>query len=390
MVAATSLWGAQMDFDFSDDAKELRLSARRLLDERAGPAAARRAMNGEAPYDAVLWREIVDLGWTAARVPEAFGGVGMSAEAGCVLTEEAGRSLAAVPLTSVLAVTEALLLAGSAAQQARWLPGIADGSVIAAIGWAEGDSASPLQSAPQQGLQPCARVVDGKLTGVKFPVADLHGAQLAVVSAAGPDGPQLYLVELDAPGVTVEAVTTLDLVRRHGKLTADAVAVEPLGTPGDAHDWLDRAAVLAAFEAIGTASAAMEMTVAYAKQRVAFGQAIGRYQGVKHKCADMYIKLELARAHALHGVAAMGSAGATGNAADLRQAASAARVASLDALSFTAEEAVQLHGGIGFTWESDCQFYYRRNRALVAALGSRGFWADRLVRSLEQRNYAAA
>ncbi len=370
-----------MDFDFSDDAKELRLAARRVLDERAGPAAARRAMNGDASYDTALWREIVQLGWTAARVPEAYGGVGMSAEAACVLAEEAGRSLAAVPLTSVLAATEALLLAGSPAQQARWLPGIADGSVIAVTGWAEGDSARPLQALSDLG----ARVRDGKLTGVKVPVADLTGAQLAVVTAQGPDGAQLYLVDLTGPGVTVAPVTTLDLVRRHGKLTADGAPAEALGTPGDAQDWLDRAAVLAAFEAIGTASAAMEMTVAYAKQRVAFGQAIGRYQGVKHKCADMYIKLELARAHALHGVASM-----VNDDAELRQAASAARVASLDALSFTAEEAVQLHGGIGFTWESDCQFYYRRNRALVAALGSRGFWADRLVRSLEQRNSAAA
>ncbi len=178
---------------------------------------------------------------------------------------------------------------------------------------------------------------------------------------------------------------TLDLVRRHGTLTLTDAPADPLGTPGGYHDWLDRAAVLAAFEALGTATAAMDMAVAYAKERVAFGQKIGRYQGVKHKCADMYIKLELARAHALHAAWAM-EAGAP----ELRQAASAARVASLDALAFCAEENVQIHGGIGFTWDSDCQFYYRRNRALVAALGSRNFWAERLVRSLEQRNAVAA
>ena len=364
-----------MDFDFADEAKELRESARRFFGEHAGPAVARRAMASDAPNDYAMWQQVVELGWTAARVPEAHGGVGLSAEAACVLAEEAGRALAPVPLTAVLAATEALLL-GSEAQQARWLPGIADGSVVAVPAWAEG-ARSP--------SDPALRFEAGRLRGSKSPVAELGGATLAIVTAQGPSGAQLYLVALDAPGVRVEPVATLDLVRRHGTLTLDGAAAEPLGGAHDLDLWLDRAAVIAAFEAIGTADAAMAMTVAYAKQRIAFGQAIGRYQGVKHKCADMYIKLELARAHALHGAAVLGHDGP-----ELRQAASAARVAALDALAFTAEEAVQLHGGIGFTWESDCQFYYRRNRALVAGLGARNFWADRLVRSLEQRNRAAA
>ena len=158
-----------------------------------------------------------------------------------------------------------------------------------------------------------------------------------------------------------------------------------MGSTGDWQDFLDRAAVLLAFEAIGTQDAAMNMAVGYAKDRVAFGQRIGRYQGVKHKAADMYVKQQLARAHAMHGAWAF-QAGSP----ELRQAAAAARVASLDALTYTAEENVQLHGGIGFTWESNCQFYYRRARAISAILGSRGFWSDRLVRSLERRNAEAA
>ena len=277
----------------------------------------------------------------------------------------------------MLAATEALLALGSEAQQARWLPGIADGSVVAVTGWAEGGTASPAKAA--------ARVEGGTITGTKFPIADLAAARIAIVSAATPNGPALFIVDLKGDGVEVAPVETLDLVRRHGKLTLNAAPADPLGTAAGYHDWLDRAAILGSFEAMGTATAAMDMAVAYAKERSAFGQKIGRYQGVKHKCADMYIKLELARAHALHAAWAM-EAGAS----ELRQAASAARVASLDALAFAAEENVQIHGGIGFTWESDCQFYYRRNRALAAALGSRNFWADRLVRSLEQRNAVAA
>ncbi|MDO9490296.1 MAG: acyl-CoA dehydrogenase family protein [Sphingomonadaceae bacterium] len=367
-----------MNFDFSDDAKALRDQARRFLDEQAGAAVARKSMDGDATFDAELWKSVVELGWTAARVPEAHGGIGLSAEEACVLAEEVGRSLIPVPFVSTLMATEALLLAGSEAQQAKWLPGIADGSVIATVGWAEGDNASP---ATTRGV----RAEAGKLSGSKLPVPDLQGAHLAIISVAGLDGPSLHLVDLSGPGVTVEAAPTLDLVRRHGKLTLDGAPAEPLGDNAAFHAWLDRAAVLSAWEAIGTGSVAMEMAVAYAKERVAFGQKIGRYQGVKHKCADMYVKLELARAHAMHGAWAM----ATG-APELGQAAAAARVSALDALKYAAEENVQLHGGIGFTWESDCQFYYRRSRQIAFALGSRNWWADRLVRTLERRNARAA
>ena len=367
-----------MNFDFSDDAKALREQARRFLDERAGAAVARKAMEGDAPYDAELWKAVVELGWTAARVPEAHGGIGLSAEEACVLAEEVGRSLIPVPFASTLAATEALIAAGTPEQQSKWLPGIADGSVIATVGWAEGDTATP---ASTHGV----RIEGGALRGVKTPVPDLLAADIAIVTAAGPDGPTLHLVDLKGPGVTVESAATLDLVRRHGKLTLDGAPVAPMGDAAAFHAWLDRAAVLSAWEAIGTAGVAMEMAIAYAKERVAFGQKIGRYQGVKHKCADMYVKLELARAHAMHGAWAMAT-----DAPELAQAAAAARVAALDAVKFCAEENVQIHGGIGFTWESDCQFYYRRNRQLAFALGSRAWWADRLVRSLERRNARAA
>ncbi len=365
--------GCDVNFDLSDDAKALGEQARRFLSERAGPAAARRQMDGGAAYDEALWREIVALGWTAARVPEAQGGLGMSAEEACILAEEVGRSLAPVPFLSTLAATEALTLGGDG----KWLPGIADGSVVATVGWAEGGSDNPAVAR--------TRLEGGRLTGVKLPVADLAAAQVAIVTASTADGPALFAVDLSGAGVTVEDAPTMDLMRRHGRLVLEGAAAEPLGDAATFARWLDRAAVLSAWEAIGTASAAMEMAVAYAKERVAFGQAIGRYQGIKHKCADMYVKLELARAHAMHATWAMAS-----DAPELAQSAAAARVASLDALRFAAEENVQVHGGIGFTWESDCQFHYRRNRQIAFALGSRAWWADRLVRSLERRNRSAA
>ncbi len=190
-----------MDFDFSDDAKALRETARAVLAEHAGPAATRASMNGTAAFDTALWRRVVDLGWTAARVPEALGGVGMSAEAACVLAEEAGRSLAPIPLAQTLAATEALLALGSAEQQAQWLPGIADGSVVAVTGWAEA-TGSPAVAA--------MRFAGGALTGTKSPIADLAAATLAIVSAAGPDGVGLYLV--DGPNLVI--VAPLSPVRR--------------------------------------------------------------------------------------------------------------------------------------------------------------------------------
>lgn len=367
-----------MNFDFSDDARTLQEQARRYFSENAGPDAARLMMDSDAEYDRALWKGVTEMGLTAARVPEAYGGVGLGAEEACLLAEEIGRSLAPVPLMSTMLAIEAILLAGSEEQQAKWLPGLADGSSIGCFGWAEGGSQIPTSMPETRGSK-------NGMDGMKAPVADAAAANLAVITARADGGPSLFLLDLDQDAAQVEPVKTLDLVRRHGRIRLKDASAEPLGTTGDYQTFLDRAAVLLSFEALGTASAAAEMAVEYAKDRVAFGQRIGRYQGVKHKCADMYIKGELARAHAMHGAWAFGA-----DAPELRQAAAAARVASLDAVTFAAEENVQLHGGIGFTWESNCQFYYRRARALSAALGSRGFWSDRLVRALERRNREAA
>jgi alkylation response protein AidB-like acyl-CoA dehydrogenase len=331
-------------------------------------------MESDEPYDRALWAKIVEQGWPAARVPEAHGGLGLGADEACVLAEEVGRSLAPVPLLSTMAAIEAILLAGSEDQQAKWLPKLASGEVIGCLAWAEG--------ANTPAAIPATRLEDGRIaSGTKSPVADGLAATLAVVTVASPDGPAMAFVE----GFAAEKVETLDLVRPSARLHLEGSAAEPLGTAADWATLSDRLAVFHAWEALGTAAAAMEMTLAYAKDRAAFGLRIGRYQAVKHKLADMYIKGELARAHALHGCWAWSS-----NAPELSQAASAARVASLDALRFTAEESVQLHGGIGFTWEHDCQFYYRRARQVAAALGSRNHWADRLVRALELRNRMAA
>jgi acyl-CoA dehydrogenase len=363
-----------MNFQFSDEAEALRDQARRFLEDRAQRSKARAVMESGAAHDRDLWAEIVALGWTALRIPEAHGGLGLSVLELCVLAEEIGRTVAPVPFTSsVLLATEALLIAGTDAQKSKWLPRLADGSAIGTVALSEG-TAVP-------GGRSKLSVVDDKASGVKIPVPD---AQADFIIVAGPDG--LLLVEKDAAGLVVDAVETIDLVRRSSRVTLTNTPVEAMAGGRQTLDtFLQSSAILLAFEGLGGADMAMEMAVAYAKERVAFGRKIGGYQAVKHRAAEMYIKNQLARSHAYYGAWALLT-----DAPELAQAAAGARIAALDAFQFAAEENVQLHGGIGFTWESDCQFYYRRARTMALMLGSKSHWSDVLVRALEQRNTVMA
>jgi acyl-CoA dehydrogenase len=356
-----------MNFQFSDEAEALRDQARKFLQDKSPRDKARAVMNNEASHDAGLWADIVALGWTALRIPEEHGGLGLSVLELCVLAEEIGRLVSPVPFTSsVLLATEALIIAGTDAQKAKWLPKLADGSAMGAVGLAEGTSVP--------GTKSKLTVASGKVTGVKQPVQDAACADFFIVSGrAG-----LMLVE-KGEGVSINDVETIDMVRRSSTVTFNEAPCEAMGD--GLETFLASSAVLLAFEGLGGADAAMEMAIGYAQERVAFGRKIAGYQAVKHRLADMYIKNQLARSHAYYGAWALLT-----DAAELTQAAAGARVAALDAFQFAAEENVQLHGGIGFTWESDCQFYYRRARLLSGILGSKNHWSDVLVRALEQRN----
>ncbi len=364
-----------MNFQFSEEAEALRDEARKFLAAESQPAKARAVMEAGSGHDAALWSKVVALGWTGLRIPETHGGLGLSVLELCVLAEEAGRALTPVPFTSsVLMASEALIAHGAAEQQAKWLPKLADGTAIGAVALAEGTAPAGGRSA--------LKAEGGKLTGTKRPVPDAALADILIVSA--PDG--LHLVEKGAPGLSIAPVETIDLVRRSATVTFADTPAEPLtGGRTALEAFLHSSAILSAFEGLGGADAAMEMAIAYAKERVAFGRRIAGYQAVKHRLAEMYIKNQLARSHAYYGAWALST-----GAAELPTAAAGARVAALDAYQFAAEENVQLHGGIGFTWESDCQFHYRRARLLSGMLGSKTHWEDQLVRSLEQRNMAMA
>ncbi|PCG13586.1 acyl-CoA dehydrogenase family protein [Sphingomonas adhaesiva] len=363
-----------MNFDYSDEQKMLKEEARRFLAARCDTAVVRGVLDhDDRHHDDALWRAIAGQGWLGAAIPEAYGGLGLGHVELCALAEELGRALAPVPFAStVYFVAEALMLLGSEEQKTRWLPRIAAGEVIGAFATSEGPGAiAPGRIA--------TRVVDGRLSGTKIPVTDGQIADVLVVLAD--DG--LYLVE--GP-VAAEPLATLDPTRAAAKIVFNGAPAERLGDEDGfaaMQAVFDRAAVLLAFEQLGGADRALEMAKDYALQRHAFGRAIGGYQAIKHKLADIYVRNEIARSNAYYGAWALGS-----GAAELPLAAATARVAASEAYWFAAKENIQTHGGIGFTWEADPQLHYRRSRQLALVAGAPAVWRERLVAQLERRNAA--
>ena len=368
-----------MNFDFSDDLKQLRDQARRFLTEQCPSALVRRALDGEEAYNAPLWAEIAQMGWVGAAIPERYGGAGLGYEGLCVLAEEIGRAVAPVPFAScAYLAAEAILLAGTEAQKRGWLPAIADGSKIGCFALAEG-SGNPAPDAIR------AQVRQGRLSGVKWPVADGGIADFAIV-AARDEANEIALFIVETAAIARKTLTTVDPTRDQARFDCNEVAAEKLPA---ATGWtavqrlLDRAAILFAFEQIGGADAALFMARDYAMERFAFGRPIGSFQAIKHKLTDVYVALELARSNAYYGAWAL-----TADAAELPLAAATARVSATEAFHIASKENIQTHGGVGFTWAFDCHLYYRRSKHLGLRLGSAPFWKNRLVDLLETRNAA--
>jgi acyl-CoA dehydrogenase len=368
-----------MNFDFSDDLKELREQARKFLRERCPSSAVRKVLEGPEPYDKALWAEIAAMGWTGAAIPEAYGGAGLGHLGLCVLAEELGAALAPVPFSSsIYLAAEAISVAGSEAQKKAWLPKLASGEAIGTLAVAEGPGKADVRK-----LRTTFR--NGTLSGEKLPVPDGGVAHIAIVVAQGERGPILALVDLSAPGVKRAAVETIDPSRSHAHITFEGAPAEPLGPAGDGERLLrrvqDRAAVLFAFEQVGGAQRSLEMARDYALERYAFGRPIGSFQAIKHKLADVYVATELARSNAYYGAWALAR-----NAPELPLAAAAARVSANEAFFLAAKENIQVHGGMGYTWEFDCHLYYRRAKLLSLALGSSRLWKERLITQLETAN----
>ncbi|MCA6099948.1 acyl-CoA/acyl-ACP dehydrogenase [Bradyrhizobium brasilense] len=375
-----------MNFDFSDEQKQMRDEARKFLSEQCPPKAVREVLDGKAPYDKALWKGLAEMGFLGVAIPEQFGGAGAGHLELCVIAEEMGRALAPVPFSStVYLAAEAILIAGSDAQKQKWLPKIAAGEAIGTLALFEGKG-NPSPKAIK------VTANGGVLNGVKKPVPDGAIADFAVVAArTGSSGREsdisLFIVDLKAGGVEIKSLTNIDLTRGQAEFTFKDAKAEPLGAAGEG--WsvitqvLDRAAVLTAFEQVGGADRALEMGRDYALDRIAFGRPIGSFQAVKHMLADMYVSATLARSNCYYGAWALST-----NAGELPEAAAAARISATQAFQHCAKNNIQVHGGMGFTWEFDCHMYYRRANAVALGLGSLSYWEDALIDRMRKKNAA--
>ena len=372
-----------MNFEFSDEQQMLREQARGFLTEHCPSSVVRAVLDGDSDWDAALWARVAEMGWTATVIPEAFGGLGLSYYELAIIAEEMGRSAAPIPFSSsVYLASEAIQRFGTERQKSDWLPKLASGECVATLATAERPGRLTLERLE-------TRREGDRVTGCKSPVPDAAVSDVAVVLLRSAAGLDLCLVPLKQHGVTIEPVRTFDSSRGHSTVRFDRAEAQVLGeTTLDPEAWdrlLDGAAVLYAWEQLGVAESALAQARDYALQRFAFGRAIGSYQAIKHKLANMYVKNTLARSNAYYGVWALAE-----GSDELPLAAATARVAAIQASTFAAEENIQTHGGMGFTWEFDCHFYYRRAKLLSLVIGSESVWQDKLVKALVAQTARAA
>ena len=368
-----------MNLDFSDDQKFLQDEAKKFFDKEGGLTNARTVMDNALESDNELWQKIVELGWTGIRVPEAYEGLGLGHLELCVIAEELGRSLAPVPFSSsVYFFTEALIKFGSEEIKSELLPNLVAGDVVGTYGIAE-----DMHQATASNLT--VSVASEKINGIKIAVPDAGMASQMIVVVKSSTGTDLRLVDLNEPSVTVTQQKNIDTSRAFFKVEFKDTPSRLIGESGEGWTYiqhlLDQAAVLFAFEQVGGSQAALDMAKAYSMERFAFGRQIGSYQAIKHKLADMYIAVTLAKSNCYYGAWALSS-----ESAELPLAAATARVSATKAFQLCSKENIQTHGGNGFTWEYDCHLFYKRSKVLSVLLGSEATWKEKLVTNLEKTN----
>jgi alkylation response protein AidB-like acyl-CoA dehydrogenase len=375
-----------MDFAFNEEQEELRSIADSFLEEHSGSEQIRAAMESELGYDPQLWKQLsAELGWTAVTIPEEYDGLGLSCVELVALLEVMGRHLLCSPFfASVCLAGNALLVAGDEAQKREHLPGIAGGETRATLAWTEADGRWDAD-----GIAAVARAdgADFVLDGVKTFVPDGHCADLLIVAArqegsTGEAGLCLFAVPADTAGIERRPLTTMDQGRRQAEIRLRGVRVPAdalLGEEGAAWPALaktrDLAAVALAAEQVGGAQKCLDMAVDYAKERVQFGRPIGSFQAIKHKCADMMVEVESARSAAYYAGCVAAEDGD-----ELPSVAALAQATCSDSYFHCAAESLQIHGGVGFTWEYDVHLYLKRARSSEILLGDAAFHRERVAR----------
>lgn len=367
---AETEWAGWMSILYNDDQQAIAREAQRVLDARADKARLLGLLEQTGEYDRAFWDTAVAQGWTGIAIPEACGGLGLGLiELGIVAQATGGAAAGAAFLTGCCGAAQALLRAADKDAKARWLPALATGAAIGTVALAEGN-------APLPDLPAC-QFVNGVLNGTKHGVAAALQADFAVVWAQHRGAPALVLAELR--GAKRAAIHSFDNSRGYAHLTFTdtpaTVILEGEGARSAALDILACMAVVAAHEQLGGAEALLFVARDYANTRKAFGQPIGAFQSVKHRIAELYGLVEIARANCIHAASREGQG-------DFRRAAAAARLSATEAYDTAARDCMQVHGGIGVTWEAGLHLHMRRARSLAIEQGNMLFWEDLLVAEL--------
>jgi len=374
-----------MDFGFNADQEMLRATARKFFENECTSDFVRARMAEDEGFTEEFWTKLAEQGWLGLVYPEPYGGAGLGFVDLTVLLEEMGRAVMPGPFFStVLLGGLALLEAGSDAQKKEWLTKIAEGRARVTLAWTE-----PSARWDAAGVTTTAKATGSgfTLSGTKLFVPDAHVAHALVVvarTAEGQnpeDGISLFLVPTDARGVSVTLLPTMDQTRKLCEVKLDDVAVPAaamLGTRGGGWTPLtrvaQRATVALCAEMCGGAQKVLDMTTEYAKIRIAFGKPIGSYQGVKHKAADMLVDVENAKSLTYYAAWAVDE-----NVPEAALAASMAKAYTSDAFRKVAGAGIQLHGGIGFTWEHDLHLYFKRAKASEFTFGDSTYHREKVA-----------
>ncbi|WP_076593841.1 acyl-CoA dehydrogenase family protein [Herminiimonas arsenitoxidans] len=357
--------------EHQDELDIIRDQARRFLDDAAQPEYLKKLLEQPGTLDRQTWQSAIDLGWPAILHAEEHGGIGLGWSGLCVLAEELGRKAVSLPLLMSASVARLVLNSGTSNEQKEVALSLVSGEQQAClIVQEEGDVGLA--------LHPVIAYKDGKLNGQTTITAFAASADYALVPAQQDGVLHLILVALNQSGVTRTLEATIDNSRAYAALRFDAAAAYSLvsGDAAVAQLWeiASAAALVTAFEQLGGAQICLEMARDYALERKAFGQPIGRFQSIKSKLADMYVRIEIARGCALDALAALEHGDVSWKAL-----AAAARVGAIDAYEIAARENIQTHGAIGVTWEAMPHHHYRRSRALAVELGCAVVWRERLL-----------